>query len=461
MKRSWAARTAELHGELAEIAITDARWWLLAGGAAAVEPWGGEGDYVLSDATPIGDTFIGYREALPVDPISDAIMRAKAARTALRELDHLPDQPLAVTLRGPSTNGTSNGNGALGAALVPSPLEVAAFAIGDACVFGRLDDPKLRDQLVAAIRGDQPATWHGATPFVCVSLGVDPVELVRHGHRRAWINGAGPWLGLGHTGELATVSTCHLVVDGYGHGRIAGRIAELTRKMPTPTGVVLPALRPVADGIPLTMVWRELPSPSPRVLPLGYALGKALHRIAGRREAKFSPTFQIPIAPGDRSDPTRVRRRVVPGILSVRFQDGTPEPFAAFEARARAVLSREAAGLGLSSRLLAAARAAPAPLAWKRKSIGATRTPWLERFAEVIGGRACLSKISIDAPLPASCAVSMPARIVTSGDPLGGCVLTILEDANRSAITVCGVGIAGTIGTANEMLDEILRAVGV
>lgn len=459
MKRSWARRAVELHGELAAIAITDVRWWLLAGGAAAIEPWGGEGDYVLSDATPIGDTFIGYRELPPVDPISDAITRAQAARTALRELDHLPDQPLAVTLRGPSTNGTSHGNGALGAVAVPSTLDVAAFAIGDACVVGRLDDPGLRDQLAAVIRGAAPRPWYGATPFVCVSLGVDPVELVRHGHRRAWVNGAGPWLGLGHTGELATVSTCHLVVDGYGHGRIAGRIAELTRAPSTPTGIELPALRPVADGIPLAMAWRELPSVSPRVLPLGYALGKALHRLAGRRDAAFSPTFQIPIAPGDRSDPTRVRRRVVPGILSVRFDDGRPEPFAAFEARARAVLSREAAGLGLSSRLLAAARAAPAPLAWKRKSIGATRAPWLERFAEVIGGRACLSKISIDAPLPASCAVSMPARVVTPGDSLGGCVLTILEDAHRSAITACGSGIAGTARAANELLDELLRAI--
>ena len=115
----------------------------------------------------------------------------------------------------------------------------------------------------------------------------------------------------------------------------------------------------------------------------------------------------------------------------------------------------------MAARLLAAARAAPAPLAWKRKSIGATRAPWLERFAEVIGGRACLSKISIDAPLPASCAVSMPARVVTSGGSVGGCVLTILEGAPRSAITACGSGIAGTARAANELLDEILDAVGV
>ncbi len=466
MKRSWARRTAELHGELSAIATTDLRWWLLAGGAAAVEPWGVDGDYVVSDATPTGDTFIGYRAEPPSDAIDDAIARARAARTALTELDgELPDQPLAVTLRDPSIkNGDSSGTSALAAAVVPSPLAVAAFAIGDRCVIGELDDPRLRDQLAATLDGATPLPWHGATPFVCVSLGEDPIALARHGHRRAWRHGAGPWLGLGRTGDLATVSTCHLVVDGYGHARITGRIAELMA-WHTPSSQhthPLPALRVVDGGIPLGVVWRELAHPAPRALPLGYALGRVLHRLAGRRDAPFSPTFQIPIAPGDRDDPLRIRRRVVAGILSVRFSAGTPEPYEIFEARAREILAREAAGEGLTTRLLAAARAAPAPLAWKRKSIGATRARWLDRFAEVIGGRACLSKITVDAPLPASCAVSSPARLATPDDPLGGCVLTILEgsgQAPRSAITACGSGLAGTPAAANELLDELLALV--
>lgn len=462
MKRSWARRTAELHGQLSSIATTDLRWWLIAGGAAAVEPFGRGGDYVLSDATPTGDTFIGYRAAPPADPIEDAIARAKAARIAIRELDGvLPEQPLAVTLRGPSTNGTSGGNGALGATAVPSALDVAAFAIGDRCVTGRLEDPGLAAQLAAVLAGSTtPLPWHGETPFVCVSLGDDPLELARHGHRRAWVAGSGPWLGLGRARELATVSTCHLVVDGYGHARITGRIAELTRAIRRGEPARLPALAAVADGIPLGVAWRELPYPAPRVLPLGYALGLVLHRLAGRPDAPFSPTFQIPIAPGDRDDPTRVRRRVIPGILSVRFDAGTPEPYAVFEARARAVLAEEAAGRGLSTRLLAAARGAPAPLAWKRRSLGATRAAWLERLAEVIGGRACLSKIAVEGALPPSCAVSSPARLATSSDLLGGCVLTICEDAEHSAITACGSGLAGTTAAANELLDELLARVG-
>ncbi len=456
---SWAKRTAELHGELSAIAKTDLRWWLLAGGAAAVEPWGLGGDHVVSDATPTGDTFIGYRAMPAIDPIDDAIARARAARSVVRELDgELPDQPLAVTLR---DSQLQNGNRASAAILVPSELDVAAFAIGDRCVIGLLDDPGLRDRIAAALDGATPLPWHGATPFVCVSVGEDPIGLARHGHRRAWNAGSGPWLGLGHTGDLATVSTCHLVVDGYGHARLTGRIAELMsiHKASTRLTHPLPALRPVEGGISLGVAWRELPNPAPRALPLGYALGRVLHRLAGRHHAPFSPTFQIPIAPGDRGDPVRIRRRVVAGILSVRFENGAPEPYELFQTRAREVLSREAAGRGLTTRLLAAARAAPAPLAWKRKSIGATRARWLDRFAEVIGGRACLSKITVDTALPASCAASSPARLATSADPLGGCVLTILEGSGRgarSAITACGSGSAFTPPAATALLDELL-----
>lgn len=458
MIRSWIGRTSEIHRELAAIAEPDPRWWVLAGGVAAVETRGAHGDYVLSDATPPGDTFIGYRDPRPLT-IDDAIARARAAAATLGELDgQLPGQPLAVTLGNPAGG---DGTSARAAVTVKSQLDVAAFAIGDACVIGKLDDPSLRTRLEATVRGTPPPPWHGPTPFVCVSLGDDPIETCRHAHRRAWRAGAGPWLGIGRSGELATVSTCHLVVDGYGHARIAGRIAELmAQQAPSPVAPHrLPALREVEGGIPLGVVWRELPHPAPRVLPLGYALGRVLHRMVGDRTARFSPTFQIPIAPGDRDDPLRHRRRAAAGILSVRFVDGEPEPYEAFAARARAILAREAAGHGLWTRLVAAARGAPLPLGWKRKSIGTARAPWLDRFAQVIGGRACLSKISVDAPVPASCAVSSPARLATPEDPLGSCVLTILEDSAHTAITACGSGLAGTSAAADRLLDELLALI--
>jgi hypothetical protein len=417
---------------------TDPRWWLLAGSAAIAEPFAGEEAYVRSDAEPATDTFIGYRAAVPADPYADAIARARAARAALRELDGtLPEQPLCVTVDRRQTS-----------ALVPSALDIAAFAIGTRVLLGRLDDPQLADRLR---RGE---TFTG-TPFVCVSIGDDPLHVARHAHRRAWTERGGPWLGLGRSGELATVSTCHFVVDGYGHARITGRIAEVVSATGS-NGKQGPPLAAVDGAIPLGVAWRPLAHPIAGALPMAYALGRVLHRRAGKRDARFSPTFQIPIAPGDRADPLRRRRRGVPAIASVRFDGGTPEPFEIFAARTREALEREAHGHGLVTRLINAARAVPVPLAWKRRSVSATRPRWLDRFADVIGGRACLSRIHVDTPLPPSCAVSSPARMATPDDALGGCVITVLDDGTHAAITACGSGIAGDTRDADALLDELL-----
>jgi len=449
--RAWARRTAELQHEFAAIAEPDPRWWLLAGGVAFAEPFAPPEVYLACDAEPDADTFMGHRAPRPRDVVSDAIQRAHAARSALRELDgSLPDQPLAVTIEE-----------ARGARTRPSALDVAAFAIGDACLVARLDDPTLAAQLAGVLAGGAPSRWSGATPFVCVSIGDEPLETARHGHRRAWTERGGPWLGLGRAGELAVVSTCHLIVDGYGHARLTARLAALaaTGVGEAPVIPVLPALAAVAGAVPLAITWRELPHPTPRVIPLAYELGRILHRHAGRRAAAFSPTIQIPVARGPKDDPMRLRRRVVSATTSVRFVDGVAEPFAAFEARARGVFTREAADRGLVSRLLAAARAVPVPLSWKRQGISAKRPRWMERFAEVIGGRALLSRIAMDTPVPAMCAVSSPSRLASEADPAGGCVITIVDDGARGAITVCGSGFAGTTASATAFLDELLASV--
>jgi len=471
VKRSWARRTVELHDELAAIANDDPRWWLLAGSAAVAEPWPARPGYVVSDAEPSADTFIGYRAAaapsidLLRDPLRDAIDRARAARTALRELDGtLPDQPLAVTLARNDRTITE-----------PSTLEAAAFAIGSSCLVGALDDPTLPDQLAAVLRGHAPAPWHGPTPFVCVSIGDDPLETARHGHRRAWQWGRGPWLGLGRTGELATVSTCHLVVDGYGHACLSGRIHTLVAEAraasdrlaratltPLPYAVArtalhaLPPLPPVAEAVPLGVAWQELAGPSLRALPLTYAVGRILHRAANRPDGRFSPTLQIPVTPGRLDDPERRRRRAMPAVVSVRFEGGVPEPYDAFEARARTVLERETRGVGLCARMVAAARAAPAPLTWKRRGFSTARPAWLDRVSDVLGGRACLSRIRIDSPIPPSCAVSSPSRYASAGDSLGACVVTVVDDGSRAALTVCGSGIAGSNAAASTLLEELL-----
>jgi len=295
---------------------------------------------------------------------------------------------------------------------------------------------------------------------VCVSIGDEPIETVRHGHRRAWTERGGPWLGLGRAGDVAVVSTCHLIVDGYGHARIAARIAELSAQADDAghPGPEPPALGAVAGAVPLAITWRDLPRPAPRLVQLAYELGCILHRRAGRPDARFSPTIQIPVARGRKDDPLRLRRRIVSATTSVRFEAGAPEPFAAFEARVRDVFAREADGSGLVSRLLAAARAVPVPVSWKRNGISAKRPRWLEAVAEVIGGRALLSRIAMDCPVPAMCAASSPSRLASDSDPFGGCVITIVDDGERGAITVCGSGFVGTADRAAAFLDELLAA---
>jgi hypothetical protein len=437
--------------------VRDPRWWLLVG-AAAVD-WGVGASYVLSDAEPASDTFIGHVSPTPDDVVAEAIARAHAARQAIRELDGtLPDQPLAtiIELAGAS------------ARAVPSSLDTVAFAIGSRCLIAHLHDHiegehALAEKLAAAVAelGSDPFAvplWSDPAPFVCVTLGDEPAPTARHGHRRAWTERSGPWLGLSRTNGMAIASTCHLAVDGYGHARLAARIhaltAELVARAPSvPLTRALPSPAPVTGSIALGITWGETP-PGMRALHVAYALGCALHRRAGDRNAPFSPTFQIPIAPGVRDDPARLRKRVIPAIASVRFDGGTPEPYDRFAARTKEIIAREAAGGGIASRLYASMQAVPAPLAWKRSAMAAKRAGWLDRFATVIGGRGCVSKMVLDAPSPPSCAVSSPARLATTEDPLGGCVVTIIDDGSRAAITLCG---SGEVAAA-DMLDELLAA---
>jgi hypothetical protein len=108
--------------------------------------------------------------------------------------------------------------------------------------------------------------------------------------------------------------------------------------------------------------------------------------------------------------------------------------------------------------LLAAARVLPAPLAWKRKGITAKRPAWLEGFADVIGGRALLSRISVDTPIPLSYAVSSPSRLASANDPLGSCVLSLVDDGERGAITLSGSGQLGSKTLLDELLADSTRS---
>jgi hypothetical protein len=61
--------------------------------------------------------------------------------------------------------------------------------------------------------------------------------------------------------------------------------------------------------------------------------------------------------------------------------------------------------------------------------------------------------------MPAACAVSSPARLPTPNDPLGGCVVTVVDDAVRAAITVCGAGTIAGPGHAAAILDAVVAQI--
>jgi len=406
------------HAELRELAEVDGPWWWLVAAGAAVR-WRGNTVYVSSDAEPASDTFIGVRRPRPAHPLA----RAHGARDAIRALDGtLPHQPLAVTVRRTDR----------GARVIPSTLSTVAFAIGDRVI---------RYRLAASLGAEPPLAPERDTsdevPFACISLGDEPIETARHGHRRAWRDDAGPWLGLGRSGELDVISTCHMVVDGYGHARLAALL---------PGGddaTSYPPLAASSGAIPLNVTWRDVPS-GPRTLALAYQLGCMFHRPP----ARFSPTLMLPFAPD-------VASRLHFALASVRFHGAAPEPFDSFARRTKAAPEREADGDGITERLMAAATGVTVPVAWKRRAMGARRPGWLEPVAEVLGGRACVSRIDLPAPYPGACAVSSPARLATADDPLGSCVVTVLDDGIRASITLCGSGDAA----APHRLDELLRRV--
>jgi hypothetical protein len=190
----------------------------------------------------------------------------------------------------------------------------------------------------------------------------------------------------------------------------------------------------------------------PRLAAVAHALGVVLHDESG---GPFSPTIQIPVAPGARDDPQRWHRRVVHALVSVRFADGVPEPLDAFAARLSAAIAREATGDGLITRLITAAARLPVPLAVKRRNVVGARSRFFDAPVEVIAGRASLSLLRLDGA-PPLVAVSAPGRVLAPDDPRTSSVLTIVAGTDGAIATLAGTGASGTHAGAAALLDRVL-----
>lgn len=489
-------RGAELARLLDDVAAVDWRnplWWALVGGAAALGTSAavdGPEAYLASDAEPAADTFIGWPSAPPVDAadaIARAIAHAHAAASAIRALDgELPGQPLCRRVERTIEQGRAPGL----AWAAPVAADRIAFVIGARAYLATLDprgaaaELELARALAEVARsahatGDAPvpapleaitgdATAAAAIACVVGEVGIDEA---RHSHRRAWSTRGGPWLGVASTAELTCASTCHMIVDGFGHAWLTRRIAAGAAVDVAPLRAIAarvlerrppPALPSLPAAQPLAIAWRTV-APLPRLPVLGHALGRVLWADAARPRAVRSPTFQVPVAPGHVDDPLRLRRRVVPALLSVRFAAGAPESIADFGQRARASIARECAGTGLMAQLMAAARAAPGSLTWKRRAVAGSARPGLfAPAARVLGGRACLSLLRTGPDVdgaPPLVAVSSPAVPATAADPHGSCVLTVIDGPRGSTITLSGLGATGTPRGADELLDRWLAAI--
>jgi hypothetical protein len=461
-------RLRELRGlveELAEVDWRDPAWWAVIGGAAAVETVlgrrSGDVPYLISDAEPATDTFLGWAAPAPrtfAAAIADAVADADAAARALAELDGtLPGQPLRV--------GVSLGAGA--ATTTPADPARVRFSIA-----GRRRTLPIGGDLAEvarALAAPGPDDNDDTPAAIAAVVGDHAPAIARHLHRRTWRAGGGPWLGLGRAGGLAIASTSHLVVDGHGHTSIASRLAaarqhdavlraRLTRAAAERLGdAPVPAPPPLAGTIPLGIAWRRVEGPLPRFTELAHALGVSLHAADGKPAARFSPVIQVPVAPGGKDDDDRFARRVVHTLLSVRFADGRPEPVEVFAARARAAFAREIAGDGLLSRLVAATASVPVPMTIKRRRMVGARSPRFEAPLSLCAGRAVLSMMRAPDGAPPLVAVSAPAWTLPQDDPRATAVLTIVADEVGATITCAGTGAAHDPAGAGRLLDRWLR----
>jgi hypothetical protein len=490
--RRSAPRLWRLHDQLAEIADPrDLRGWILTSLAALGDSLPARPmPYLISDATPRQDTFMAREAPPPADRASalvEGVLTAYAARRAVRALDgELPEQPLATTLdrRGPART-------------VPSELRHAAFLLdGQAWIAELGPDVEAsatsgtapaaeRQQLLALVHAlARPSAapsllrLGAATPipFVTVCLDDEQPAYLRHTHRQGWSGERGPWLGLGRAGSLRAVSTSHFVVDGYGHAWLVATLAALEAELAVRHRAALLASlgsRPQSDDVmpllgpppgpaprvpglppPLGLAYRALPAPSPRVTPLAYRFGQLLaQRIGGPRP----PTVFIPIAPCDRRDPLRLRRRVSAAVVSVHSDERGPEPYEAFAARAARTIAAEACGAGILATMHRAAANLPVPLRWKRELIGSHGGRWLGELPAALGGRGCLSSIRVrERPALPLVAISSPVLLPSALDPIGGCLVTIVDDGERAIIAASGTGIFGDDATTRTLLDELL-----
>ncbi len=289
------------------------------------------------------------------------------------------------------------------------------------------------------------ATAAAMRAAVVVSLLPQRIPDARHLHRSAWSRGGGPWLGVGFAEELDVVSTCHLGVDGFGHAlltdgicsRIADQAPALAQRLRAADDRWCVAHGDAAYDSsapdPLGFATRELPDGAGRFAEQAYAMGRALGRFFGfdrGRESeslpRFSPTFQVPVAPATCRGELLRDADVFHGLLSVRMRQGSFESFESFAARLPEWIERERHADGVLTRIGLAIAGSALPPAAKLRLLRSRREPSRTLPpVEVLCGRGRLSSLRFPAaerPSAPVYAASAPALSPSADDPRGGVV---------------------------------------
>ncbi len=500
---SVASRFRHLRDQLGELAAVDWRdptWWGFAAVAVAADVAADSGRateenlhrYLSANGGPRSDNYMGRDAAPPADlatAIAHAVLRARAALDAVAALDGtLPEQPTQRVLawrdgwleREPAPAepraAFATPRGAFVATLSADNLEAVATALG-AAIAGRTETPR-------ALTRVDPASSVPTDAVVAAAIGLQPLAYAQHVHRATWTAGGGPWLGVGFAPPIEVVTTCHVVVDGYGHGLVTRRILDAAPAVPLSrlvaaaklglggTGAAVERLATPATAEPLSFAGRVIDGSVGRFPELSYAYGRAIERTfcahlspAQRRAAKFSPTFQVPVAPGRPGDPDRRTHRVVHGLLAVRMSDGEFEPYEEYAARLRAFVTRETASRGVISRLQLGTASVPMPLRLRRYLLQSRHRTHdkLPQF-EVLAGRGRFSSMKFppdELVPPPLYAVSSPTLLTTPDDPLGAVVLTLMHHADGCTATASGTGAVGSDQGASAFLDTWLDELAI
>ncbi|MCA9609945.1 MAG: hypothetical protein KC619_30320, partial [Myxococcales bacterium] len=353
----------ELFDEVAAIDWSAPAWRAWLESLAASEAWGRRTfdperaveAFTLAlraSSGPVADTFMAtHGPPAPLDRpgrVALAAERALAVARVLTEQDHTaPGQRLMKIL--------CDRGGWLEDELVPARGGVPiAFLVGDSCHVISVDPTAEAASVRARLEGlldgaagSPPIDRAARAPtraVAAVSLAPVSQTWARSFHRAAWTRGGGPWMGVADSPPYEVVSTCHAAVDGYAHARICSEVLRSSRQRPAHLApdpyAGVEGVEPPPVGFASCVI--ERPN-TPRFARALHAFGTVLDRHLGDGSAR-SVTFQVPIAPGHRTQAARWRRRPIYGLLSLRREGSVLESPEALAARLPAFLEREASG---------------------------------------------------------------------------------------------------------------------